>query len=241
MFLQTVLGSASIFVRSALGRLQGAYVNAVPILFEDTSTLHKSTYPDATIAVQPGRLVVVGGVERGTALCERTLASKGATSASSTITRENGTIMEIAAACVAFVEFSYRLTAAATKYTKSVKNSPHSLDAFLKELHRTQDTLQKITELCQRKPDVGHDGLVAVVKDCQAELSKLLPLLEKSLSPSKTQQTRTGRVSAGFRRLAWPLKESEIKAYLDVVHGFYRQISMELTRITKYRPSWIEF
>ena len=42
MFLQTVLGSTSIFVRSALGRLQGAYVNAVPILFEDTSRVEET-------------------------------------------------------------------------------------------------------------------------------------------------------------------------------------------------------
>ena len=42
MFLQTVLGSTSIFVLSALRRSAARRINAVPILFEDTSIVEET-------------------------------------------------------------------------------------------------------------------------------------------------------------------------------------------------------
>ena len=144
--------------------------------------------------------------------------------------------MEIAAACITFVDFSYKLIDAVTRYAKSVKNCPQSCNEILLELHSYEAILQRMTNLCQQNPGIDLNTLETLVKVCVARLSNLVPLLEErmTMSASKVKKTRRARVAAVFRRLIWPLTESQFQGYLGSVRHYYPLIMLDLQTIATY-------
>ncbi|RXW17257.1 hypothetical protein EST38_g8592 [Candolleomyces aberdarensis] len=132
--------------------------------------------------------------------------------------------MEVAASCIAFVDFALKLTLAIGEYQKSVRNYPKALDELHAELGLIQENLENLVKLIKRQPDASYAHLAnpkGPLKRCQDELEGLLNDIRKRSTPKKGKGR--WRFWRHVRRLLWPLTETGIQSYLGVVQRYSGQ------------------
>lgn len=142
--------------------------------------------------------------------------------------------MEVAASCVAFVDFALKLSLAIGAYQKSVRNCPKALEDLDTELGLVSANLQNLVQLVERQPEATYAHLAkpnGPLTRCQEELSQLLKDLQKR-APKKGK----GRLKFWYwvRRLMWPLTETDFQSYLDVVQRYSGQFNLAVNIDTKY-------
>ena len=147
--------------------------------------------------------------------------------------------MEVAASCIAFIDFALKLSLAIGEYQKSVRNFPKALEDLSAELGLIQKNLENLVQLVERQPEATYVHLVepnGPLQRCQEELSELLKDLKKR-SPSKKGKGRW-KFWYHIRRLLWPLTETSIQEYLGVVQRYSNQFSLAVnidTRCVDFR------
>ncbi|KAF6744157.1 hypothetical protein DFP72DRAFT_930100 [Ephemerocybe angulata] len=118
--------------------------------------------------------------------------------------------MEVAASCIAFVDFALKLTSAIDKYQKSVRNYPATLDHLRTKLQVAQENAQSIWPV-QAGP----------LQRYNEQLSGLLEDLQKHTEKSGKKWTNR------FRRMLWPLSESKFQGYLEVMDSYSKDFSLQ--------------
>ena len=142
--------------------------------------------------------------------------------------------MEVAASCVAFIDFALKLTLAIRDYQKSVRNCPRALEDLHTELGLVNANLENLVKLVERQPDATYAHLAkpnGPLDRCQEELSQLLKDLQKR-SPKKGK----GRLKFWYwvRRLLWPLTEADFQNYLSATQRYSGQFSLAVNIDTKW-------
>lgn len=142
--------------------------------------------------------------------------------------------MEVAASCVAFIDFALKLTLAIREYQKSVRNCPRALEDLHTELGLVNANLKNLVQLVERQPEATYAHLGkpnGPLDRCQEELSRLLKDLQKR-SPKKGK----GRWKFWYyvRRLLWPLTEADFRNYLSVTQRYSGQFNLAVNVDTKY-------
>ena len=141
--------------------------------------------------------------------------------------------MEVAASCVAFIDFALKLTLAIRDYQKSVRNCPRALDDLHRELGLVNANLENLVRLVERQPEGTYAHLAkpnGPLNRCQEELSRLLKDLQRR-SPKKGK----GRWKFWYyvRRLLWPLTEADFQNYLSVAQRYSGQFNLAVNIDTK--------
>lgn len=142
--------------------------------------------------------------------------------------------MEVAASCLAFIDFALKLTLAIGEYQKSVRNCPRALEDLHTELGLVNANLESLVKLVERQPDATYAHLAkpnGPLDRCQEELLQLLKDLQKR-SPKKGK----GRWKFWYyaRRLLWPLTETDFQNYLSVTQRYSGQFNLAVNIDTKY-------
>lgn len=133
--------------------------------------------------------------------------------------------MEVAASCIAFVDFALKLTSAIDKYQKSVRNYPATLDHLRTKLQVAQENAQRLEGLGIRHQKAAYKHLArpgGPLQRYNEQLSGLLEDLQKHTEKSGKKWTNR------FRRMLWPLSESKFQGYLEVMDSYSKDFTFAL-------------
>lgn len=143
--------------------------------------------------------------------------------------------MEVAASCIAFIDFALKLSLAIGAYQASVRNYPKALDDLNAELGLIQENLRNLVQLVERQPQASYAHLTdpnGPLQRCQRELVQLLKDIQKRSPPEKGR--KRWRFWYHVRRLLWPLTETSVQNYLGVVQRYSGQFNLAVNIDTKY-------